>query len=269
MRINGTLIASNGLNIAGGLLTGSGTNFANISNNGTLAPGVLTVIGNLTQRSNATLSVAIGGYGFGAVSVSSTATFAGRLTVALTNNFGQVVTNGASFTVLTASVIAGAFTNVASGGTLVSTDGTVWFTVQYGGSNLILSVQTTDSDSDGMPNWWEDLYGFNKTDPTDAALDADSDGMTNLQEYLAGTDPRNPLSRLAITDIRRIAGDYQITFSAVSGKVYRVEYNSDLRLTNGWQVLGGYFEASNSVIQVIDPTATNVTNRFYRVRLKP
>jgi hypothetical protein len=272
--VNGTLIASNGLDIAGGLLTGSGTNLANISNNGTLAPGsstgIFTVIGDLTQRSNATLSVEIGSYSdYDFISVSSTVTFAGQLRVSLTNDFVQTITNGATFTVLTAGAISGAFTNVASGGTLVSTDGTTWFSVQYGGSNLVLSVLMTDADLDGMPSWWEDFYGFDRNNPADAPLDADGDGMSNLQEYLAGTHPHNPLSRLAITNFRRVTGDWEITFSAVSGKVYRVEYTSNLKTTNAWPILLDNITATSAVIQVVDPSATGVTNRFYRVRLKP
>ena len=49
-----------------------------------------------------------------------------------------------------------------------------------------------DSDSDGMPDWWETLYGLDPADPADAALDADGDGITNLAEFLAGTDPTSP-----------------------------------------------------------------------------
>jgi len=49
-----------------------------------------------------------------------------------------------------------------------------------------------DTDNDGMPDSWEQQYGFNINDPADAALDFDGDGSTNLQEYLSGTDPLNP-----------------------------------------------------------------------------
>ena len=47
----------------------------------------------------------------------------------------------------------------------------------------------TDSDNDGMPDFFEIRYGLNLNDPADAGYDNDSDGLINLQEYQSGTDP--------------------------------------------------------------------------------
>lgn len=46
-----------------------------------------------------------------------------------------------------------------------------------------------DDDNDGIPDSWEEKYGLNTTDPTDANKDADGDGFSNLDEYKAETDP--------------------------------------------------------------------------------
>lgn len=51
-----------------------------------------------------------------------------------------------------------------------------------------------DTDNDGMPDTWEDRYGFNSYDPSDAILDADNDGVTNIEEYQQGTNPLKKLS---------------------------------------------------------------------------
>ncbi|NQZ11126.1 MAG: M4 family metallopeptidase, partial [Algicola sp.] len=48
-----------------------------------------------------------------------------------------------------------------------------------------------DDDNDGIPNLWEEHYGFDKTSADDANLDGDHDGLTNLQEYQNRTWPDN------------------------------------------------------------------------------
>lgn len=45
----------------------------------------------------------------------------------------------------------------------------------------------TDSNGNGLPNWWETKYGIGSP-----GGDADGDGVTNLEEYQLATDPRIP-----------------------------------------------------------------------------
>ena len=61
---------------------------------------------------------------------------------------------------------------------------------QVGGwPELPASSAPSDRDADGMPDAWEEAYGLDINDPTDAIEDEDSDGWTNLQEYINSTDP--------------------------------------------------------------------------------
>ncbi len=46
-----------------------------------------------------------------------------------------------------------------------------------------------DSDGDGMPDEWENRFGFDPKDASDHAKDKDGDGYTNVEECLNGTDP--------------------------------------------------------------------------------
>jgi len=46
----------------------------------------------------------------------------------------------------------------------------------------------TDTEGDGMPDWWEIKYGLNRL-IDDSEGDLDKDGFTNLQEYLLGMIP--------------------------------------------------------------------------------
>jgi len=52
--------------------------------------------------------------------------------------------------------------------------------------------QLSDSDGDGIPDYWETRYGLNPNSAADAALDLDNDGSSNLQEFQRGTLPNNP-----------------------------------------------------------------------------
>ncbi|MFT5370148.1 MAG: formylglycine-generating enzyme required for sulfatase activity/pectate lyase [Candidatus Latescibacterota bacterium] len=47
-----------------------------------------------------------------------------------------------------------------------------------------------DRDADGMPDAWEERFGFDPIESTDGNTDADGDGYTNIEEYLNGTDPQ-------------------------------------------------------------------------------
>ncbi|UCH90082.1 MAG: PKD domain-containing protein [Thermoplasmata archaeon] len=53
----------------------------------------------------------------------------------------------------------------------------------------VLDLISDDSDGDGMPDSWEELYGLDPYDPGDAGIDNDKDFLTNLQEFRIGTDP--------------------------------------------------------------------------------
>ena len=62
--------------------------------------------------------------------------------------------------------------------------------------DLLVAGDSTDGDHDGLPDWWERIFGL---DPTlaDANADADNDGWSNLEEFRRGSNPtvsnREPL----------------------------------------------------------------------------
>jgi len=59
--------------------------------------------------------------------------------------------------------------------------------MQPDGSINALYKQIADSDGDGLPDWWEKLYGLDPLDPTGdngAGGDPDMDGLSNYAEYL-------------------------------------------------------------------------------------
>jgi Tol biopolymer transport system component len=112
-----------------------------------------------------------------------------------------------------------------------------------------------DSDGDGIPDWWMMQYFGHPTgqagDNSLASDDADGDGASNLQEYLAGTDPTNPNSVFRLSAAATANSTVTLTWPAVSGKSYQIQYKTNLNdpvwLTapgNVWVMEGqGYYLA--------------------------
>lgn len=46
-----------------------------------------------------------------------------------------------------------------------------------------------DTDKDGMPDAWEEHYGLDPNDPSDANGDLNGDGYTNIEKYINNIDP--------------------------------------------------------------------------------
>jgi|GEM_PF-3906672 len=57
---------------------------------------------------------------------------------------------------------------------------------------LWVVVEMSDFDGDGLPNDWEQLYGFDYIGSDDYDSDSDDDGLINGEEFDMGTDPRVP-----------------------------------------------------------------------------
>ena len=61
---------------------------------------------------------------------------------------------------------------------------------EVGGWLVIPSADPcADSDRDGMPNTWEQKFGFDSADPLDGSRDANGNGYTNIEEFLNGGNP--------------------------------------------------------------------------------
>ncbi len=126
----------------------------------------------------------------------------------------------------------------------------------------------TDTNGNGLPDWWEQLYFGG---PTNAIpnLDSDQDGLTNLQEYQAGTSPLDTASVLQITKMELSGANVAISFPTILGRNYIVERIADLG-TNNWTVLGASIVGTGDTASVVDVNAAIVKpNFFYRVRIDP
>jgi len=66
--------------------------------------------------------------------------------------------------------------------------------------DLQVSVDQLDTDGDGLPDWWEDLYGLNAHFAGDASANEDGDDWDNLEELQRGGNPNENDEALTLVD---------------------------------------------------------------------
>ncbi|MGA9897112.1 MAG: choice-of-anchor D domain-containing protein [Terriglobales bacterium] len=148
-QVDGTLVASSALNVAGaGTLSGDGTILSNVSMAGVTQagdipnPGILTIgingTGNYTQGSAGAYDVVVGGLTAGTqysqLNVPGSTTLSGTLNVSLINNF--IPAAGNQFVILTAGSLSGQFVTTNLPGL---PQGLSWM-VNYSSTQVVLSV---------------------------------------------------------------------------------------------------------------------------------
>lgn len=67
--------------------------------------------------------------------------------------------------------------------------GIIYDISQVGGYPEYTGEPYKDTDKDGMPDEWEQRYGLDPNDASDAAGDLNGDGYTNIEKYINGIDP--------------------------------------------------------------------------------
>ena len=119
----------------------------------------------------------------------------------------------------------------------------------------------TDTNSNGLPDVYEALYGIGGV--LDPEADNDGDGMKNKQEYGAGTDPTDRLSNLKLEFVGTSPAGATLRFQTATNRTYSVQFSDGLAGPQ-WRKLTDVLGTTNARLQTVtDPNYT--TNRFYRV----
>lgn len=189
-----------------------------------------------------------------------------------------VITNGQHY------VPAPADYNTATGrvrinGPLTSTVSNNWLVVTYATSDfdgdgltdsLELSLGSSpvnaDTDGDGMSDGFEHQY-FNHPTNADPADDADGDGQSNLAEARSGTVPTDPNSALHILSIQANGPNIEVTFSSVSGKLYRLQ-RSDAP-GGAWTTVADNIPGTGGPALATHTGGAGQPQGYYRVQLAP
>jgi hypothetical protein len=123
--VGSLLSATSVLVESGGTLSAGGTVQCSITNNGTVSPGIVTVMGNYTQAAAAALTEM---FGNGTLNVKQNATLSGALNIEV--NPKHPPASGAKYTALTAGSLSGSFTSHTAGFTLTTSANGVLVTKQ-------------------------------------------------------------------------------------------------------------------------------------------
>jgi hypothetical protein len=125
-------------------------------------------------------------------------------------------------------------------------------------------ASATDSDADGIPDWWETAHFGGATNAV-SDEDTDGDGYLNRDEFVTLTDPKNPDSRFSVKDMGAVP-PYQIHYLSATGRLYTLEGSSGPPHDPlSWQDLGTNQLGSGAPQQFTDVTPDPI--RAYRIRV--
>jgi subtilisin family serine protease len=88
-------------------------------------------------------------------------------------------------------------------------------------------LTSSDSDRDGLPDWWENEFFKNLT-TANSQTDFDKDGLSDLQEFQSGTNPIDPRSNFKLAIAPRPNGGITLSWGTVAGKKYMIQRTKDL-----------------------------------------
>ncbi len=118
----------------------------------------------------------------------------------------------------------------------------------------------TDSDSDGLPDWYEIAHGLDLT-RDDSAEDSDGDGFSNFLEYLYGSSSSSADTR---PDIGVTIGQaIEIIIPTVSGAIYQIQSTETLG-SGVWSNIGPPIIGDGTAVSRFF-SALGKTKDFYRV----
>ena len=119
----------------------------------------------------------------------------------------------------------------------------------------------TDSDGDGIPDWWELQYGGDSTG-MDPNADGDGDGASNYEEFVAGSNPTDGLSVFAIDNLQG-TNSLVLTWATEPGRLYSVY--SHTNLSTQWPTSAVYQVEGDGSVKSYTNSLPPASTRFFRL----
>jgi uncharacterized repeat protein (TIGR03803 family) len=178
-----------------------------------------------------------------------------------------ITTNGV---LTTLHAFAGGSDGAAAYGSLVQlADGNLYGTTAYGGLYDDGTVFRITTDGTLTILAWFD--GYNGANP-ESALVQGSDGALYGTTLSGGVNGNGTIFRVTVPippvflpPVAQTNGTFTLTWSAMPGQRFQLQYSSDLAPGN-WNDLGGVFTAAGSTVTASDVMGS-ISKRFYRVQL--
>lgn len=124
----------------------------------------------------------------------------------------------------------------------------------------------TDTDGDGIPDWWERLYTGNVTNMV-ANTDDDGDGHSNLEEFITKSSPSSAESVFRVMGMEEPpSGDssnWVLTWETAVDRRYSVYTHTDLKSV--WPTGAVYQVDGDGAPKSYTNTYQNFQPRFYRI----
>lgn len=121
-----------------------------------------------------------------------------------------------------------------------------------------------DTDSDSLPDGWEEHYFTGLAQSSEN--DFDGDGMTNYQEYLAGTVPTDANSIFKVEEVVFNGGTAGLKWHAAGGTAYHVLASADLVT---WSEVATVGPGQERKAEWFDNGSNGELRRFYRLEALP
>jgi hypothetical protein len=135
-------------------------------------------------------------------------------------------------------------------------------------TNTLVQLDVTDSDGDGIPAYWEELY-FGGTTNAVASMDSDFDGPDNLSEYIAYTIPTDSNSVFYFTaEFYPTGGVTEVVaeFDTFRSRDYALEESTNLLESDSWTNVSGNVRGIDDEMDLVRTNETGTG--MYRVKVK-
>ncbi len=124
----------------------------------------------------------------------------------------------------------------------------------------------TDANNNGIPDAWEQRI-FGQVSPSRTrSTDTDGDGMSDYFEFLAGTSPTNAASVMRVSARPLLSGTIRVDWQQVNGRRYQLQSSSDLVT---WRDVVPWFTATSQNGGVTLPKSSTNGPTFFRLNTEP